>query len=466
MNELHADFRNLFIGIDQKIPLLDGSVRLYTNFDNAATTPSFRAVNDAVNKMLPYYAGVHRGTGFKSLLSTFVFDTCREIVSRFVSADHNYHVVIFSRHTTDAINKVCHHLDLQPDEKVLTTVMEHHSNLLPWIQRGQVDVFNTTDEHGIADFQSLEKKLEQHRGKVRLVAITGTSNVTGCIPPIYEIARTAHAYDAMVLVDAAQLAAHRPIIMGSQGKPESIDFVAFSAHKMYAPFGSGALIGPRDFFRKHPPDIVGGGAVELVTLDEIFWTEPPEKEEAGTPNLLGIVALAAAIKTLMTVSFDSIIRHEHLLTQRLLEGLHKVPHIKIYGYPDFCPAERRSAVVPIIADNIDHSLLAAILGYEWGIGVRHGCFCAHPYILHLFHIDDKALQAYKKQIALGDHRNLPGFVRISLALYNTIEEIDYFIEAMNSIVTKGPSANYIEDPRTGEYHPQGFSYNFPDYSPV
>ena len=152
--------------------------------------------------------------------------------------------------------------------------------------------------------------------------------------------------------------------------------------------------------------------------------------------------------------------------RHLLDRLHKVPHIKIYGHRDICPADRRSAVIPIVADTINHSLLAAVLGYEWGIGVRHGCFCAHPYILHLFHIDDKALQAYKEQIAHGDHRKLPGFVRISLGLYNTIEEIDYFIEALNSIVTRGPSAKYIEDVHTGEYHPEGFSYNFTDYSPI
>ncbi|MCD6385075.1 aminotransferase class V-fold PLP-dependent enzyme [Candidatus Sumerlaeota bacterium] len=458
-----SDIRGLFVGVEQQVPLLDGTTHVYVNFDNAATTPPFRAVVDAVEQMFPYYAGVHRGTGFKSMLSTYLYEQARLKVAEFVGADPSKYVVIFTRNTTDSINKLCHHLPLKPDELVLTTVMEHHSNLLPWWIRGQVDYVLATTKYGAPEIEALKKKLEEHKGKVKLVALCGASNVTGYIPPIRQVARLAHQYGAMLLVDAAQLVAHRKITMQSPDEEEAIDFLAFSAHKMYAPFGTGVLVGPKEFFRQKPPDVVGGGTVELVTLNQVEWTEPPEKEEAGTPNLPGVVALSRSIEILSEIGFDYIQEHERHLTSYMLKRLAEIPEVIIHSDPNPQMSENRVGVIPINVKGIEHSLLAAILGFEWGIGVRHGCFCAHPYIMHLFNIHPDEVQPYLEQIRRGDHRGLPGFVRISFALYNTTEEIDYFISALKQIIRQGPRAKYVVQTRTGEYFPEGFDYDYSTY---
>ncbi len=460
------NLRQLFVGVEQSVPLLDGRERTYVNFDNAATTPPFKSVVESIDSMLPYYAGVHRGTGFKSMLSTEVFDCCRSVVSDFLGADPRDHVVIFVRNTTDAVNKLAHHIQLQPDERVLTTIIEHHSNLLPWSILQKVEYLITTDEFGIPDFTHMEEILLKHKGKVKLVAVCGASNVTGCIPPHTYIAGMAHKYDAFFFIDAAQLAAHRKIDMGPPGGKESIDFVAFSGHKLYAPFGAGALIGPRDFFKRLHPDVVGGGAVELVTLEDVTWASLPEKEEAGTPNLIGILAMARALQQLNEIGFDVITAHEEKIVNYALERLKTIPQVQIFGNPGPCPSGKRSAVIPIAVQGIPHSKLAAILGYEWGIGVRHGCFCAHPYIIRLLNITEQQLDEYRRHIRDGKHDQLPGFVRLSFALYNTIEEIDYLIHALEEIIAKGPRAVYEEDPSTGEFVPHDYRYDFKRYFPV
>lgn len=457
--------RELFIGVDQQVPLLNGTFRTYVNFDNAATTPPFRSVVEAIESILPFYAGVHRGTGFKSLFSTQLYEHCRQIVARFVNADPQRQVVIFTRNTTDAINQICHHLVLQPDEFVLTTVMEHHSDLLPWWLRGQVDYVRITDDVGALDINHLQQKLEQHKGKVRLVAICGASNVTGFVPPIAQIARLVHSYDALLLIDAAQLVAHRRVNMNPPATEEAIDFLAFSAHKMYAPFGIGVIVGPKTFFENRHPAIVGGGTIEFVTLEEVEWAEPPEKEEPGTPNLIGVVALTKAIEMLLQIGFPYIEEHERQLTSYFLQQLREIPEVIIYGDSDPQLRIDRIGVIPINLQQMEHGLLASILGYEWGIGVRHGCFCAHPYIMSLLKLSRAEIQYYRQKRHQKDLKGIPGFVRISLGLYNTIEEIDYFIEALQHIIRTGPQARYRFVPQTGEYFPENFNYNFSVHFP-
>ncbi len=453
-----SNIRELFVGLDREVPLLDGSYRQYVNLDNAATTPPFRDVVNTINKFIDWYASVHRGTGYKSLLSTNVYNQCREIVAKFVGADPSYHTVIFCSNTTDAINRLCHCLHLEEDEFVLISMMEHHSNMLPWRICGNVDYIQTKLPDGSLDIEHLKTKLGEHKNKVKLVAITGASNITGYLPPIKEIAQIVHQSGAMLLVDAAQLIAHRPIKMGCPDDSDHIDFLAFSAHKMYAPFGSGALIGPTEFFEKRNPGYVGGGAVELVTLDEIVWTDVPEKEEAGSPNLIGVLALAKSIQILQDIGMENVAIHERNLTAKILQLLNDIPEIKIFGENDPTLKHDRVGVIPILLNKMEHSLLAAILGYEWGIGVRHGCFCAHPYIENLFQLNDEDLNQYAKRIQEGDRSNLPGFVRISLGLYNTTEEIEYLIYALKEIIKFGHKGKYTLNKYTGEYFPE----NFPD----
>jgi len=260
------------------------------------------------------------------------------------------------------------------------------------------------------------------------------------------------------LVDCAQLVAHRPLNMGAADDPEHLDFAAFSAHKMYAPFGSGALIGPKSFFEDGPPGVWGGGAVDLVSLNEIAWSQAPEKEEAGTPNLIGILAMAKAAEILMELGMDNVEQHEKQLTAAAMNKLKKIEGIILYGKPESSPGCDRVSVIPILPEKMNHALLAAALGYEWGIGVRNGCFCAHPYIEHLFQLTDQEIGLYMKQIRAGDHSELPGFVRISLGLYNTEQDLDYLSRALGEIMTNGPRYQYRQKKETGEYLPE----NTPD----
>ena len=457
---VHGRLRQLFLGLDREVPLLGGGRHAYVNLDNAATTPPFAAVLEHINQFIPWYASVHRGTGFKSLFSTRAFDHCRETVARFVGADPAWHAAIFCGNATDAINRLCRRFPLAADEWFLTTVVEHHSNLLPWRFQGRVDYVTAKWPCGMIELDHLQAKLREHGGKVRLVAVTGASNVTGLIPPLREIARLTHEFGAMLMVDASQLVAHRRIEMGAPDSPERIDFLAFSAHKMYAPFGTGVLIGPRDFFREGRPAVSGGGAVQLVTLGDVEWADVPDKEEAGTPNLVGICALAKAMDILDALGMDKIAAHEQKLTQQTMARLERIAGLRLYGGCNLINATERISVIPIQAEKYNHALLAAVLGYEWGIGVRNGCFCAQPYVAHLLEVSDDQRQRQLADLRAGVRDVRPGFVRVSLGLYNTPEEIEYLGDALESILAHGPRGEYSLDPVAGTYAPTGFAYDF------
>lgn len=448
------DIRRKVAGLEKEIPLLNGDKREYVNFDNAATTPPFKSVVEKVSEFCEWYASVHRGTGFKSLLSTQVYEECRKKVMRFVGADMKGHVAIFTNNTTCSINKLCQHMELKDNEVILLTIAEHHSNMLPWRLNCPVEYVDVFDGEGNFSCEALKRKLQASIKRVRLVAMTGASNVTGTIPPINEVSRIVHEYGAELFVDAAQLITSRPVEMLGLDHPERIDYLAFSAHKMYAPFGAGVLLGPKETFMRGEPDTVGGGTVDLVTLDEIQWTSVPEREEAGTPNLMGVVALAEAIEVLGTIGWDFITAHNRALTQKLLQELRKLPEITVYGHNGGSPAADRVGIVSFNARNIPHALLAAMLGYEWGIGVRNGCFCAHPYGIMLLKLNEEDLKRHTAMIRKGDWSIAPGMVRVSFGIYNTAEEVDYFIKALKSILAAGSPEAYAVNAATGEYFPK------------
>jgi cysteine desulfurase/selenocysteine lyase len=273
------NIRSYIVGIDTQVPLLDGSQRTYVFFDNAASTPCLQPVIEKINEFLVWYSSVHRGAGFKSQVSTHMYEEARRVVLDFVAADPDKDVVIFGKNTTEALNKASSRIPFEPDQVVLTTMMEHHSNDLPWRKVARVEHVAVLPD-GALDLEDLDRKLSLHAGRVSFVVISGGTNVTGYINPIHEIAEKVHAAGAMILVDAAQLAPHRGIDMLPHNDPRHIDFIALAAHKMYAPFGIGALIGPRCVFEKGDPDMVGGGTVDMVTRSSVKWAGLPEKEEA------------------------------------------------------------------------------------------------------------------------------------------------------------------------------------------
>jgi cysteine desulfurase/selenocysteine lyase len=306
------------------------------------------------------------------------------------------------------------------------------------------------------DLDDLQRKLEQLAGRAKLVAVTGASNVTGFVPPIYDIAELAHRHGAAILVDCAQLAPHRRVDVGPVDSPRHLDFVTLSAHKMYAPFGTGALIGSKEFFAHGAPTYRGGGTIEIVTLDEVYWADPPERDEAGSPNVVGAVALAASIRILSQVGMDAITAHETELTRHALRSLDGLPRVRVYGSNHCDDLDHRLGVISFEVEGVPHAKVAAILGFEGGIGVRNGCFCAHPYILRLLGVDGETYEAFRQRVLNHDRSHLPGLVRASFGCYNTVEEIDYLVEMLQRIVRADYKGDYVLHKTTGEYLPRNY----------
>ena len=463
MPKNHPTYRSLFVGLEVRTPILDGQMIAYTNLDNAASTPALKHVQNTVDHFLAYYSSVHRGTGFKSQLSTHAFESARQQVLAFLGADPEHFICIFGKNTTEAINKLARRFPFVEGKNiVLVSAMEHHSNDLPWRAVANIDHIKLLKD-GQLDEDDFDAKLARYNGQVALVAITGASNVTGFINPVHRLAEKAHAAGAEILVDCAQLAPHRQVRMGDLDDPAHLDFVVISAHKMYAPFGSGALVGRGEFFRHGEPDLRGGGQVEIVTLDQVVWSEPPDREEAGSPNTIGAVALAAAAAQLEALGMDKIAAHEAELTAYALEQLKTISGVRIYGNSDPYQAAERLGVIPINLDGLSHFLVAAILGYEFGIGVRNGCFCAHPYLLHLLGVPEKDAHSIREAILSNDRRDVPGMVRISFGLYNSKDDIDRVVEALKTIRGGNYRGLYVQNPSTGEYTPRGWQIDFDQY---
>ncbi len=340
--------------------------------------------------------------------------------------------------------------------------MEHHSNDLPWRAHARVVHIGILDD-GRLDEDDLIRLLKKYWKKVALVAVTGASNVTGWVNDINHLAEICHEYHTQILVDAAQLAPHRKIDMRAAHDPGHIDFLVFSAHKIYAPFGSGVLIGDREFFMHGSPDYVGGGTIKIVGLDYAHWDDPPEKEEAGTPNTIGVIALAESLLTIQKIGLHHIADHEKKLTSYLLEQIHRIPGIKIYGSSDPQVVENRLGVIAFNVQDLPHALTAAILNYEGGIGVRNGCFCAHPYLKALMGITEEEAERLEKQILANDRSQLLGAVRASFGMYNNHQEIDQFIQILRTIANGTYQGKYVLDRQKGEYHPRDYHPAFEKY---
>lgn len=450
------NLRGEIIGIDTLVPLLDGSEKPYVFLDNGASTPTFRRVMRRIEEFLPWYSGVHRGTGFKSMVATDAYDRAHDIVARFVGADLATNQIIFTKNTTECTNKLAHRFQFSADDVVITTGMEHHSNDLPWRKHARV-VHVPVKELGYLDLDALKQSLLKHKGQVKLVAVTGASNITGICEPIHEIAEWVHAAGAMIFVDAAQLVPHRPVNILPNDNPGHIDFLAFSAHKIYAPFGTGVLIGPTNFFDRGEPDAVGGGVAAIVTLDSVEWNDPPHKDEAGSPNVVGGIALAEAITVMEEVGMENIVTHEHELLVHAYQLLKKIPGLVFYG-----PTENVADKVGVLAFNVADmhpGLVGAILGAEGGIGVRNGYFCAQPYVKRLLNVSDEEGKDSGCGVVEIGASSFPGMVRASFGCYTNTEDVDALAEMLGRIVRHEYRGRYQQHPATGAFHPEGFSLN-------
>jgi len=433
------------VGDGQDVPCVDGTDRPYLNFDAAASTSALPDVARAVEEFLPQYSSVHRGAGYRSRQATTAYEHARSSALSFAGRSSlGDDVAIICRNTTEAINHLAYRLRLEPDDVVVNTVVEHHANLLPWARLCQRRFVDCAVD-GTFSVDEVAHALD-NGPRPKLLAITGASNVTGWLPPIDEILDAAHDRGVPVLVDAAQLAPHGAL-------PAGADYLAWSGHKMYAPFGSGVLVGPRATFADGDPFLAGGGAVDLVDLDEVIWTEPPEREEAGSPNVMGAIAMDAAITALADIGWEALEAHDDELAHRLRHGLAAVPGVRLLG-----PAldTRTLPLATFVVDDVPHALVAARLSAEYGIGVRHGCFCAHPYLLRLLGLTPREVAAYRQAVIDGDRREIPGAVRASAGLSTSNADVDRLIAAVREIAsgtTQG--VEYEQDQHTGDYWPLG-----------
>ncbi len=424
------------VGAGAVVPLVGGGERRYVNLDYAASAPCLVSAQQAVEALLPWYASVHRGAGFLSQLTTDAYEGAREAVRNFVNG-HRDDVVVFTRNTTDAINLLAS--ALPEDTEVIGFAAEHHANLLPW--RRRTSVLLPVPGSAAEALTRLEEALSRPAaGRHRLVTVTGASNVTGEIWPYAAMARLAHEHGARIMLDAAQLAPHRAIDMVADG----VDYLALSGHKLYAPFGAGALVGARDWLGAGRPFLAGGGAVRYVGTDTVLWADLPDRQEAGSPNVIGAVSLGAACRTLQRADRHALEATQTRVINRTRNGLLAVPGVEIYRL--WAADHPRIGVLPFALGGVPYATLAAVLSAEYGIGVRHGCFCAHPLMTVLLKIDAAHDRRIRDGLAGGVPTSIPGAVRASTGIGTTVTDGDRLVAAIAEIAQHGPGWTYAASP--------------------
>ena len=404
------------VGADVQVPLVTGGTTRYVNLDLAASAPALRPVADRVAELLPLYSSVHRGAGYASAVCTAAYEAARGEIAAFVGVRAE-DVVQIVRNTTDALNL----LATAVPGPVVHLDVEHHANLLPW-QRigGRVVSARATLAQTL---EAVEAAIVE--SQAALLAVTGASNVTGEVLPIAQLASLAHAHGARIAVDGAQLVPHRRIDVAEL----EVDYLAFSGHKLYAPFGAGALIGHRDWLEAAPAYLAGGGAVRQVSVEGTSWAPVPARHEAGTPNVIGAVALAAACQTLAALPDGALAAHETTLSEQLRQGLDAIPGVRVLA---LWPGEaERIGVVSFTVDGHPAELVAQYLSAEHGIGVRDGRFCAHPLLARL--------------------TGGATAVRASLGVGSASGDVHRLVTAIAGLVADGPGWRYAD--AAGDYLP-------------
>jgi selenocysteine lyase/cysteine desulfurase len=323
---------------------------------------------------------------------------------------------------------------------VITTEMEHHSNLLPWVEavgHHNVHVARVDPATGALDLDDVRRLLSEHAGRVRLLAVTAVSNVTGILNPVHELARLAHAAGAEIVVDGAQWVPHARVTMHPGDPQARIDYLVLSGHKLYAPGSRGALIGSLQTLsgRTCVTD-VGGGMVEYVSIEDFkIKDEVTAREEAGTPNILGSIAMGLVARALMAIGMERIEAEEQRLCRALVERLHGIDGVEVYGATDL-DAVPRAGVVTFNVEGLHHAVVASYLNDFHNIAVRNECFCAHPYVVRLLRIDPATRARTREEMQAHDRRHLPGGVRASLGVYSTAEDVEALGRALETLVAK------------------------------
>ena len=424
------NYREYMYNVDSEITIKSGKKVIPINFDNGATTPPLKEVCENVKNFMSAYGSIGRGAGEYSKNCTEFYENSRERIKEFfnlkdVSDDYT---VIYVKNTTEGLNFLANVLIENKTDKVLSTRMEHHANDLPWRFTSDIK-YVEVDSLGKVNLDDIEANFIAEKGSIKYLTITGASNVTGYLNPINEIAKIAHKYGAKIIVDGAQLVGHKKINMKGTGKDDNIDFLVFSGHKIYAPFGSGVIVGLKKELENKAPLLKGGGIVDTVLDDKVYWEDVPMRFEAGSPNFLGVVALKTSLDVLAKIGMDNIEKHENNLREYLIKGLKDIPSIKIYGDIN---EKNKIGVVSFNVKGICHESIAESLSDNRGIFVRSGCFCAHPYAKRLLGL----VEGKPCEYLMYSDKVRPGMVRVSLGLYNNIYEANEFLNTIEDIIAK------------------------------
>ena len=408
----------LTVAHNHGVPTVHRTVVDAANFDHGATTPALVSVKDAVALALPTYGSVHRGAGLASHVTTDWFQQARATIGDFVGARTSDEVV-FTRNTTDSLALLAH--CVPRGTRVFAWESAHHAALLPWDRRNCTRLVVPNSAADAVDL--LRSALETSETRTKLVVITGACNVTGEVWPIEELIAVAKEFGARTVVDAAQLAPHRRIDLTELGA----DWVAFSGHKLYAPFGTGVLIGRRDWLDLAAPYLPGGGATARVTHRHTTWQPGAARHEGGTPNAIGAIALATACHTI-SAHHEEIQQHEKVLADRLRSGLRDIEGVRLISVlGEDCP---NVGVVTFTVDGYDPSLVSLVLSDEYGISVRDGRFCAHLLCDNI----------------LGDGGTA---VRASVGLATRSDHVERLIDGVRHLVDLGPALHYSFDETLG-----------------
>lgn len=386
--------------------LVNGKPLIY--FDNAATTQRPIQVIEAIRKFYETYnANVHRGVHTLSYEATVAYEEAHKKVARFINA-RSWREIIFVRNASEALNLVMYAYALnrlQPGDEIVTTVSEHHSNLVPWFylrdRKGVVLKFADVHEDGRLNLDHLRSLITE---KTKIVTVIHASNITGVINPVKEIGKWAHEVGALFVVDGAQSVPHIPVNV----QEIDADFFAASGHKMLGPTGIGFLYGKQEILEEMEPFLYGGDMIFEVTLEGATWNELPWKFEAGTPNIAGGIGLGAAVDYLLNIGMENIYAHEQALTAYALERLSEIKGLTIYGPLD---VRDRLGVISFNIEGVHPHDIAHIFDAH-GIAIRSGHHCAQPLMRRL---------------------RIPGAARASFYLYNTREEIDRMVEAIAEV---------------------------------
>ena len=453
-SRLLQSIQESFIGRDTVYPLAGGGSSPRRYLDSAATTlmmqPAFRVAQD----FLTHYASTHSDLHYAARGASKAYDWAHERVLEFVGAPQDDYIAYFTGSgATAGFNRIAAEFAAKRPERnvVIVSEMEHHSNDLPHRKHSgevvHIPLMGIAPAYGGLDIDVVRELVEKYGERVNYLAVTGASNVTGALTPIHQLARLAHSVGAYLVIDASQMIAHAPVTMKDRANNDGdIDVLVFSGHKIYAPGSPGAVIAKRELLAEMTPAEVGGGMVDDVYLDKFIPSAIlPDREEAGTPNIVGAITLGAVLEVLIKIGMDTIRLKEIKLIDLVWEKLSAIEGVNLYGpAPSVVP---RTGTIAFNIQGFDHGLTAAALNDYHNIQIRNGCFCAHPYVREILKPELWALDIDPDAPnSEADVERKRGMARASLGIYTTEADVLALAEAIADLVARKDEILAIYEP--------------------